>query len=163
MGGGQKGKRGAEPPIQKGSGSIAKKKPEAKAADSAAKPRKQKAAKGRELPDDEALIAWLISCAAGSEKPVKRTLDKQEDLDMELVAALAAEACHTSRHGGCDRYRMRPLCRLPCCVPPRWGPPGGCREGSDRHALAQQELTVPVFGAGLQRDAGGATARELPG
>ena len=31
MGGGQKGKRGADPPIQKGSGSITKKKPEAKA------------------------------------------------------------------------------------------------------------------------------------
>ena len=54
MGGGQKGKRGADPPIQKGSGSITKKKPEAKAADGAAKPRKQKAAKGtRELPDDD--------------------------------------------------------------------------------------------------------------
>eukprot|EP00802_Teleaulax_amphioxeia_P007175 Tamp_07181.p2 GENE.Tamp_07181~~Tamp_07181.p2 ORF type:complete len:303 (-),score=89.71 Tamp_07181:1644-2528(-) len=103
MGGGQKGKRGADPPIQKGSGSITKKKPEAKAADGAAKPRKQKAAKGtRELPDDDALIASLISCAAGSEKPAKRTPEKQEDLDMELVAALAAEACHTSRHGGCD-------------------------------------------------------------
>ena len=104
MGGGPR-KRGAEPPpIQKGSGSITKKKPEAKSADGAAKPRKPKAAKSREsLADDDALIASLISCAAGSEKTANKPSEKQDNLDMELVAALAAEACLPSRHGGCDR------------------------------------------------------------
>jgi hypothetical protein len=140
MGGGQR-KRGAEPPpIQKGSGSIAKKKSEAKTADGAAKPRKAKAAKGSREPlaDDDALIASLISCAAGSEKTVNKPSEKQDDLDMELVAALAAEACLPSRHGGCDR-----------CAPRQervQSPPACAREGSCSHAQTDGR----VHCAGLQ-------------
>lgn len=97
-----KGKRpGDTPPVQKGTGSITKKKPETKAADAAAaKPRKPKS-KSNTAEDDEALIASLISCASGSEKKEKKE-GLQQDLDMELVAALAAEACLPARHAGCD-------------------------------------------------------------
>ena len=57
-----KGKRpGGTPPVQKGSGSIAKKKPETKAAD-AAWPRKPKS-KANTAEDDEALIASMTSCS----------------------------------------------------------------------------------------------------
>ena len=102
-----KGKRpGDTPPVQKGTGSITKKKPETKAADAAAaKPRKPKS-KSNTAEDDEALIASLISCASGSEKKEKKE-GLQQDLDMELVAALAAEACLPARHAGCDSRCVR--------------------------------------------------------
>ena len=44
------------------------------------------------------LAEVLNSCASGSGK--KDGL--QQDLDMELVAALAAETCLPARHAGCD-------------------------------------------------------------
>ena len=102
-----KGKRpGDTPPVQKGTGSITKKKPETKAADAAAaKPRKPKS-KSNTAEDDEVLIASLISCASGSEKKEKKE-GLQQDLDMELVAALAAEACLPARHAGCDSRCVR--------------------------------------------------------
>ena len=112
MGGGPKGKKGVDPPIQKGGGSITKKKPDSKSCDSATKPRKQKSARVKgDLADDDALIASLISCAAGCDKPAKND-DRPEDLDMELVAALAAEACLPSRHGGCDSRWRHPACSV---------------------------------------------------
>jgi len=43
----------------------------------------------------------LNCCASGSEKKGKME-GVQQDLDMELVAALAAEACLPARHAGCD-------------------------------------------------------------
>jgi hypothetical protein len=101
----KKGKRPGEAPVQKGSGSIAKKKPDPKAeAVTTPKVRKPKASKGStDFQDDDALIASLICCATGSEKKEKE--ERHEDLDMELVAALAAEGCLPSRHDGCDgRY-----------------------------------------------------------
>ena len=62
-----KGKRpGGTPPVQKGTGSIAKKKPETKAAD-AAWPRKPKS-KANTAEDDEALIASMISCSIAPAK-----------------------------------------------------------------------------------------------
>jgi hypothetical protein len=63
-----KGKRpGGTPPVQKGSGSIAKKKkPETKAAD-AVWPRKPKS-KANTAEDDEALIASMISCSIAPAK-----------------------------------------------------------------------------------------------
>ena len=70
MGGEKQGKRPGEEPVQKGSGSIAKKKPDPKAeAVTTPKARKPKASKGsKDFQDDDALIASLISCATGSEK-----------------------------------------------------------------------------------------------
>jgi len=98
MAGGAKGKV----PPQKSGGSIAKaKRSDTKVADgSATKARKPKAVKSSKA-DDDALIASLISCAAGSEKTLKNE-EPEDDLDMDLVAALAAEACIPSQHGGCD-------------------------------------------------------------
>jgi hypothetical protein len=62
-----KGKPGGTPPVQKGTGSIAKKKkPETKAAD-AVWPRKPKS-KANTAEDDEALIASMISCSIAPAK-----------------------------------------------------------------------------------------------
>lgn len=62
-----KGTPGGTPPVQKGTGSIAKKKkPETKAAD-AAWPRKPKS-KANTAEDDEALIASMISCSIAPAK-----------------------------------------------------------------------------------------------
>jgi hypothetical protein len=57
---------GGTPPVQKGTGSIAKKKPATKAAD-AAWPRKPKS-KANTAEDDEALIASMISCSIAPAK-----------------------------------------------------------------------------------------------
>ena len=108
--GGQKGKA---PPVAKSGGSIAKKKPEAKGGvDAAAKPRKAKAPKGgsggNTDADDAALIAALIGCAGSGGKEALRQLP-QADVDMELVAALAAEACPTNE--GDTRYVACQSCR----------------------------------------------------
>ena len=90
MGGGQKGKKPGDTPVQKGG--ISKKKPDAaKAADGAPKRKPKPKGKG-DRADDDALIASLISCAAGNDKAVKKG-DRDNVMDMELVAALAAEAC----------------------------------------------------------------------
>ena len=108
--GGQKGKA---PPVAKSGGSIAKKKPEAKGGvDAAAKPRKAKAPKGgsggNTDADDAALMTALIGCAGSGGKEALRQLP-QADVDMELVAALAAEACPTNE--GDTRYVACPSCR----------------------------------------------------
>ena len=107
MGGGQKGKKPGDAPVQKGG--ISKKKGDAaKAADAPSKRKPKAKAKGDRADDDDALIASLISCAAGSEKLTKKE-QQQDNVDMELVAALAAEACLPARHGGVDgRYEMLP-------------------------------------------------------
>jgi len=110
MGGGQKGKKPGDAPVQKGG--ISKKKPEAaKAADGAPKRKPRPKGKG-DRADDDALIASLISCAAGNDKALKKG-DRDTEMDMELVAALAAEACLPARHGGCEsRYALvRPVLR----------------------------------------------------
>jgi hypothetical protein len=55
-------------------------------------------------PEGGGAASWaevLNSCASGSEKKGGKE-GVQEDLDMELVAELAAEACLPARHAGCD-------------------------------------------------------------
>jgi len=104
---------------QKSSGSIAKKKPEVKADGSATKSRKPKAKTNRDQEDDDALIESLISCAAGRDKTTKPE-EREDDLDLDFVAALAAETCLTSQHGGDNRCDSvpRPFCakRYAGCV-----------------------------------------------
>ena len=60
------------------------------------------------MQDDEALIASLISCAAGNESHAKKA-ERQMDFDEELVAALAAEACPRQE---CDTRYCVPLVSL---------------------------------------------------
>ena len=56
--------------------------------------------------DQESESESLISCAASSEKKEKKA-ERQEHLDSELVASLAAKECLPSFHGGCDARYIR--------------------------------------------------------
>ena len=60
-------------------------------------------------PEEGGVASWaevLTSCASGSEKKGEKE-GVQQDLDLQLVAALAAEACLPARHAGCDSRCVR--------------------------------------------------------
>jgi hypothetical protein len=96
-----KGKRpGGTPPVQKGTGSIAKKKPETKSADDA-RPRKPKS-KGNTTEDDETLIASMISCS------------------ILLQRKRISNRCSHNRVQACPKAGRPPLqgiCRPRACAP----------------------------------------------